>query len=581
MVIHTVFDDNFLEMAQSFINSERFYSSVPVCAHVPESAIKSIKYCKKNGIEFLTGRYPGHNAKQISRLLKMDCVNQDQGEGPMVYMDIDIIFQNDISQLEDLNPNYLWVLSKREGHQTTLRTCKRHYFTKSTVEFAREHLPRLTDLPVEEILESAVRNCGVIYGNHSLVNQLMQQSKKYYIKMLKINSKKKIFSDSDQLCFALSFYNLQDKIRELPVKFNRMPYHQSYDYKDRSSFLVPNNVVLHLNKCKKLGNSLVKSWAKGIKPKIEVDSNTRLGVVVPIQTSSVAERSLTKNLYSLAVSNKGNVYRDEDVGFPIQNKIKELDQIRNTMQGERPAYDKGLFFMVNGSLFMIDHGEHTGNRGAWIIGKYTTSDQLAGIFMEQMDKNLNVDKSKIPIVPLSYGTKDPSLWLNQGKYHDISLHKDKKYSIHFIGKLEKNRSEHANQLQSISNSKIEHRGNSKRMNFHEYIQDLARAKIAWCPYGNRPKTHREIEALCCEVAVMMPAQNIREQEELVPNVHYIELRQDHSDVVEKAEYYLSHDDERKEIAYQGRLWYERNVSDQARAKYIYKQCLRMIAHGQA
>ncbi|KKK81069.1 hypothetical protein LCGC14_2817190, partial [marine sediment metagenome] len=121
MQLYTVFDDNFLEMAQSFVNSERFFSSVPICAHLPDTARAAVKYCKQNKIEHFTGNYPKRSAKQTSRLLKMGCANLHKEEEPIAYMDIDIVFQNDISQLEDLNPNYLWALSQREGHQTTLR----------------------------------------------------------------------------------------------------------------------------------------------------------------------------------------------------------------------------------------------------------------------------------------------------------------------------------------------------------------------------------------------------------------------------------------------------------------------------
>jgi len=579
MRIYTVFDDNFLEMAQSFINSERFYSDVPICAYLPESASRSIRYCKQNNIEHFTEIYPKRSAKQISRLLKMNCVGLHSDDKPIAYMDIDIVFQNDISQLENLNPNFLWVLSKREGHQTTLRTWKKHYFTQKTVEFAREHLPKLSDLPVEELLESPVRNCGVIYGNRSIVQQLMHLAKGYYIKLLKINHKNKLFSDSDQLCFLLAFFSLRDKIKELPLKFNRMPYHQSYDFKDKSCLLAPDNIVLHLNRCKRLGNGLVKSWTKNKCPVIVAEPNTRSGIVIPMQTSNGAERALTKNLYALATSNRANIYRDEDVGFPIVKRIAELDVIRNATTHERPAFDKGLFFMVDNFLFMIDHGEHVGNRAAWIIGKHVDSNQLAGIFIEQMDKSLDVKSSKIPILPLAYGVKQASMWLNQGVYHDLGLYGPKEYSVHFIGNFgtNKKRQREAKIIEKIPESKILHAGKSQRLTFDEYMRDMAMARIVWNPPGGRPKTHREIEAMCCEIPIVMPEQNIIEQENLIPDEHYICIKNDYSDAQTKIQHYLSHPDELTRIALNGRMWYERNASDYARAKYIHEQCLKIIA----
>ncbi len=579
MRIYTVFDDNFLEMGQSFINSERFYSSVPICAHVPESATRAIKYCKKNNIEYFTGSYPKHSPKQISRLLKMDCPSLHTDDIPIVYMDIDIVFQNDIAQLEDLNPNYLWTLSRREGHQTSLRTWKRHYFIQKTVEFARANIPKLVDFPVEEVLESPVRNCGVIYGNRSVVQQLMQKARGYYSELLKVNRKNKVFSDSDQLCFLLAFFSLKDKIRELPLRFNRMPYHQSYDFKDKSSLLVPDNVVLHLNRRKGLGNVLVKSWAVNKNPIIVAEPNTRSGIVVPIQTSNGAERALTKNLYTLATANRANVYRDEDAGFPIVKRIVELDKIRNSVKHERPAFDKGLFFMVNGFLFMIDHGERIGNRAAWIIGKYVNPHQLAGIFIEQMDQGLDISKSQIPILPLAYGVKQPSMWLNQGVYHDLGLHGPKKYSAHFIGNFgtNKKRKREAKIIEKIPESKILHKGKSKRLSFDEYMRDMAMSRMVWNPPGGRPKTHREIEAMCCEIAVAMPNQNIVEQETLVPDEHYICIRSDYSDARKKMQHYLDQPIELARIAHNGRMWYERNASDHARAKYIHEKALEIIA----
>jgi hypothetical protein len=298
-----------------------------------------------------------------------------------------------------------------------------------------------------------------------------------------------------------------------------------------------------------------------------------------MQNSSVAERALMKNLYSLAVSNKANVYRDEDVGFPIARRIAILDKIRDQTKKERPAFDRGLFFMVKNFLFMIDHGEKVGNRAAWIIGKYVNPHQLAGIFIEQMDEGLDTSASKVPVIPLAYGTKQPLLWHNQGLYHDLSINGPKKHSVHFIGNYttSKSRKHQAEMMSQIPNSKIEHRGNAKRLTFDEYMRDMAMSHIVWCPSGGRPKTHREIEAMCCEIAVLMPKQRITEQESLTPDVHYICVKDDHSDARKKVQHYLNSPEQLAEIAYGGRMWYERNASDSARAKYIIENALKIIA----
>jgi len=580
MQIYTVFDDNFISMARGFINSHRYFSEVPLCAHVPATAHRAIDFCQKSSVVHVAKSIP-NSAKQTSRIIKMECADGSDQEEPIAYLDIDIIFQNDIAELEDLNPNFLWTLSKREGHQTTLRKWKKHYFTSKHVEFARENMHLLDKtLSIEEILECPVRNCGVIYGNRSLLQKLFRQAKEYYLKLLDANKKKKTFNDSDQLCFVLAFLKLKDEVpvHELPLRFNRMPYHQSYDYKDKSGFLVPGNVVLHLNRCKKLGKELVDAWEQKKPPNIRIEDNTRSGIIVPIQTSSVAERALMKNLYSLAVSNKANVYRDEDVGFPIARRIEKLDKIRDKMVGERPAFNRGLFFMFNGFLFMIDHGEYSGNRAQWIIGKYVKPRQLAGIFIEQMDKKLDTSLSKIPIVPLTYGAKEPTLWIDQGVYHNLGMNGKKKHSIYFAGAFgtNKKRKRHAQILSQVKGALIEDRKKSGRLNFSQYMKNMAASHIVWCPAGGRPKTHREIEAMCCEVAVLMPEQHVVEPEALKPDVHYICVKPDYSDAAKKCEHYLSNSEKLKQIAHEGRMWYERNASDYARARYMHKHCIKIL-----
>jgi hypothetical protein len=575
--VFTVFDDGFLEMGTSFINSLKHFSSVPFNVSLPSSAKKTIAYCQNNNIESTVKDFPDFNPKQASRLLKMECINAKDCSSA-IYMDSDIIFQGDIQSVGDLDPNYLWVLSKREGHQTTLRTWKKHYFAKSDYEFAKTALRELTDIDPDILLQSPVRNCGVIYGGSELLASLMSKAKKYYLKMLEINKTQKLFSDSDQLCFLIAFHELKDKIKELPIKFNRMPYHQSYDFKDMSSLLIPDTVVLHLNRCKNIGSDLVQSWAAGKTPIIKTEENTRSGIIIPMQTSSIAERALMKNLYFLEVCNKANVYRDEDVGFPIAQRVDELDNIRRQFP-RHPAMDSGLFFMVNGHLFMIDHGEKIGDRAPWGLGKLVERDKLCGIFLEQTDEDLDTSKSKVPVIPLSYGAKQPSLWLNQAEYHQLGVQKDKKYSVHFIGNFTTNKSDRNRQAEliaSIPNSKIEHRKNSKRLDFHDYMKDLASSYMVWCPPGGRPKTHREIEAMCCEVAVVMPRQRIMEQEDLIPDFHYIQIQDDYKNAVEKINYFLQNKEALAEIAKNGRLWFERNCSESARAKFILEKCLQLI-----
>ena len=88
-------------------------------------------------------------------------------------------------------------------------------------------------------------------------------------------------------------------------------------------------------------------------------------------------------------------------------------------------------------------------------------------------------------------------------------------------------------------------------------------------------TSREIDAMCLEVMIMRPPNGLIETEPRLPGVHFAEVTNDHADLVDKMKYYLDHDEERKKIAYNGRLWYERNATIIARANHIFK-CVKSV-----
>ena len=80
-----------------------------------------------------------------------------------------------------------------------------------------------------------------------------------------------------------------------------------------------------------------------------------------------------------------------------------------------------------------------------------------------------------------------------------------------------------------------------------------------------------------EIAVMMPEQDIIEPEPPKPGIHYIPIKKDHSDAEAQVGYYLAKENNMKlkKIAREGRLWYERNASDSARAHYIFAHCMEV------
>lgn len=121
---------------------------------------------------------------------------------------------------------------------------------------------------------------------------------------------------------------------------------------------------------------------------------------------------------------------------------------------------------------------------------------------------------------------------------------------------------------------------------YEYIDLMSRSKIVWCPrsvwsppeHDCNAVTGKETEAMCLEVMVIKHPIGIIEVEKRISGVHFVEMRNDSSDIIEKLHYYLEHDDERKEIAHNGRLWYERNCSILGRAKQIFQDCLTALGN---
>lgn len=61
---------------------------------------------------------------------------------------------------------------------------------------------------------------------------------------------------------------------------------------------------------------------------------------------------------------------------------------------------------------------------------------------------------------------------------------------------------------------------------------------------------------------------------LVPNVHYVEVKEDFSDFDEKIEWCKTHDDECKEIAYNGQKFIVENFSNLEDAKHIEKEIIK-------
>ena len=245
-------------------------------------------------------------------------------------------------------------------------------------------------------------------------------------------------------------------------------------------------------------------------------------------------------------------------------------------------------FIVDDSVFMILNTDTpTVNHHLWIP---YYSQFVSGIFMlcNRYSTSFLFDDFDVPVLPLTIKS-DPSVPLLSFEHdaHSKSMTIKKDISVFFHGRYGTRiaRNHFAKMIQRhIANTHIQDSGDYKVLPGLEYVDLMSRSKIVWCPRSVKSEpdhncnavTARECEAMCLECLVVRPSIGITETEDRISGVHFVEIQNDSSDLIEKLQYYLEHDDERKEIAHNGRLWWERNCSAIARAKQIYSDCLKIM-----
>ena len=246
------------------------------------------------------------------------------------------------------------------------------------------------------------------------------------------------------------------------------------------------------------------------------------------------------------------------------------------------------FFMVNDKLFMyVDADSPVSNSHRWI--PFFEEHGIAGLFIVQKRTSTEymLDNCSIPTFPMASVTdyRVPLSFLEHDA-HAKSMCTKKDISVFFSGRCELRPARHAWRdiiRQQIPNSLTNNR-HWLTLSTKDYIESMCRAKIFWCPRSvkSRPDhdcngiTSREVEGMCLETLIVRPPNGLIEVEPRLPEVHFVEVQNDNSDLIDKLRYYLEHDEERKEIAYNGRLWYERNSTSVARAKHLFscvKECL--------
>ena len=245
-------------------------------------------------------------------------------------------------------------------------------------------------------------------------------------------------------------------------------------------------------------------------------------------------------------------------------------------------------FLVNDHVFMIVNTDTPSDNAHNWVPYY--SQHVSGFFIlcHRHSTSYIFDDCDVPAFSLTIKPESavPLLSLEHDS-HSKSVTTEKDISVFFHGRYctRLPRKFWANRiLTNISNAHIQDSGDRRRLPGSEYVDLMCRSKVAWCPRSVKsPPDHdcnaacpRESEAMCLECLVVRPSIGITEVEERLPGVHFVEIQNDNSDLIEKLQYYLEHDDKRKEIDHNRRLWWERNSSLLARAKRIFSDCLKAI-----
>lgn len=281
-------------------------------------------------------------------------------------------------------------------------------------------------------------------------------------------------------------------------------------------------------------------------------------------------------------------------------EVYERDVIVEIDSGElkdripKPVYmgnDNGRyssFFTVDKNLFMIvDADGPILNHKEWV--KYYEEQGVKGYFVacHRYSTKFIFDDCKVPAFPLP-GKPGSRISLKDMEHeaHSRSVAAKKDINVFFQGRFNTRVARiHIAKLitNAIPNCRIEN-CSKNIISSEEYIDRMCRSKIAWCPRSvlsepdhecNAPIA-KEFEAMCLEIMVLKPPIGTIEVEERISGIHFAEVNNDSSDLIEKIRYYLEHDNERKEIAHNGRLYFERNCSTFARAHQIFNDCLKAI-----
>lgn len=120
-------------------------------------------------------------------------------------------------------------------------------------------------------------------------------------------------------------------------------------------------------------------------------------------------------------------------------------------------------------------------------------------------------------------------------------------------------------------------GNTGKVRYSRFLREAASARLCLHLPGNGPFTHRVAEFLGLGTCMVSIPFTTRLHVPIEPGVHYVEVANDLSDLVEKCRYYIRHEDERERIARAGREHFDKYLHCDQLAAYYVRSLLDRLA----
>jgi glycosyl transferase family 1 len=120
-------------------------------------------------------------------------------------------------------------------------------------------------------------------------------------------------------------------------------------------------------------------------------------------------------------------------------------------------------------------------------------------------------------------------------------------------------------------------GSGRKVRYSRFLREAASARMCLDLPGNGPFTFRVGEFLGLGSCLIAPRYATSLPVPLEPNVHYVAVEHDLSDLLDACRHYLSHDEEREKIANAGREYFQRYLHCDQLAGYYVKSMLERLA----